>query len=211
MPPRLVLIRHGESRAGVAGVVGGPRGCRGLTERGRAQSERLRDRLARTAELRPSLLLTSILPRAIETAEIVARAFPDVTPIVQDCDYCELHPGECDGLTWEETTRRYPPPPVDDPDAVMSPGGESGRAFDRRVRAALTSLLDAHSDGTAVIFTHGGFITASLLYLLGLPGLPQTRSFRLDPTNTSITEFGDRQTDGRWTLERYNDVAHLSG
>ena len=42
---RLVLIRHEESRASVAGVVGGHRACQGLPDRGRAQAEALPERL----------------------------------------------------------------------------------------------------------------------------------------------------------------------
>ena len=45
---RLVLIRHGESRATVDEIVGGHDGCQGLTDRGRRQAEALRDRLGAT-------------------------------------------------------------------------------------------------------------------------------------------------------------------
>src|SRR5262245_26197494 len=62
---RIVLIRHGEARAGVSGIIGGPKGDTGLTDLGRSQAELLRDRLARTGELQPDVLLASVLPRAI--------------------------------------------------------------------------------------------------------------------------------------------------
>ncbi|HEX2064408.1 MAG TPA: histidine phosphatase family protein, partial [Acidimicrobiales bacterium] len=65
---RLALIRHGEAKAALERVVGGQRGCTGLSERGRAQAEALRDRLARTGELTADVLLASTLPRAVETA-----------------------------------------------------------------------------------------------------------------------------------------------
>src|SRR2546423_1692878 len=50
-PTRLVLIRHGESRSTVDRVVGGHRGCSGLTDRAVRQAKALRDRLAHTREL----------------------------------------------------------------------------------------------------------------------------------------------------------------
>jgi broad specificity phosphatase PhoE len=131
---RLVLIRHGASRAHDDGVVGGSKGCRGLNDLGRAQAEALRDRLLATHELEPDVVLTSVLPRAIETAEIVGAAFASGIELVSDCDYCEIHPGECDGLTWDRFRERYGRV-VDDPDQPMSPGGESLRTFDARVRA----------------------------------------------------------------------------
>ncbi len=78
-PTRLVLIRHGESRSTVDRVVGGHRGCTGLTDRGVRQAKALRDRLARTGELAgAAAVLTSVLPRAIETgsAASCARSTP---------------------------------------------------------------------------------------------------------------------------------------
>ena len=35
---RLVLVRHGEAECNVAGIVGGPQGCTGLTDLGRVQA-----------------------------------------------------------------------------------------------------------------------------------------------------------------------------
>ena len=59
MPTTLVLVRHGESQCGVDGVPGGHRGCTGLTDLGRDQAARLRDRLARTREFTPTVVLSS--------------------------------------------------------------------------------------------------------------------------------------------------------
>ena len=208
---RLVLIRHGASRAHDDGVVGGSKGCRGLNDLGRAQAEALRDRLRATRELEPEVVLTSVLPRAIETAEIVGTAFASGIEPVSDCDYCEIHPGEGDGLTWDRFREQYGRV-VDDPDQPMSPGGESLRTFDARVRRATAALLDAHRGRSVVMFTHGGFVTAACCFLLGAPGLADfaIRPFQLDPANTSMTEFS-RDADGApWTLHRYNDAAHLS-
>jgi len=72
---RLVLVRHGEAVCNVSGVCGGRIGCQGLTDRGRAQVEALRDRLLVTGELAGTdVLYASLLPRAIETAELLAPA-----------------------------------------------------------------------------------------------------------------------------------------
>ena len=43
---RIVLVRHGESRAQELGILGGHDGCTGLSDLGREQVGRLRDRLA---------------------------------------------------------------------------------------------------------------------------------------------------------------------
>ena len=207
---RIVLIRHGEARSGVNGIIGGPNGDTGLTERGRAQAESLRDRLAQTNELQPQVLLASVLPRAIETAEIVAAAFDRSLELQTDCDYCEHHPGECDGMAWDDYNARYRSNDFG-PDTPFSPGGESTREFDARVRRALWAMLDEYEHRSVVLFTHGGFVSAATLAMFNAPGLHERtqRPARFLPHNTSITEF--RRADGgeQWLLERCNDTAHL--
>ena len=71
----MVLVRHGEAVCNVNGMVGGFRGCTGLTATGVGPGGRpWRDRLARTGELTGvGALYASVLPRAVETAEILAR------------------------------------------------------------------------------------------------------------------------------------------
>ncbi|MBW2282284.1 MAG: histidine phosphatase family protein [Deltaproteobacteria bacterium] len=208
---RLVLIRHGESHATVDGVVGGHESCRGLTDRGRRQAEALRDRLKASPEFAPDVLLTSILPRAIETAEIVAPAFGDLEA-ARDCDLCELHPGECDGLVWADYRERYGFDMRAEPERPMSPGGESLASFQARVEARLERVLREHAGQTVVIVAHGGVVSAVSLSLMA-HGMHLPRPFRMRTENTSITEWlhdADVQRgDPAWLLVRYNDAAHL--
>jgi len=205
----LVLVRHGEARAGVERFVGGDTGCKGLTDRGREQSVRLRDRLARTAELAPDAVLASTLPRAIETAEIVRAAFEPTVPFLTDRDYCEQHPGECDGMTVDETEHVYGLIDDSDPDKIISPGGESRRMFDARIERAITALLGRYSDRTVVMFTHGGFVYGATMYLLGAPGVAELVPAWMPPRNTSLTIFTVDAPGARPLLERYNDHLHL--
>ena len=74
LPTRFVLVRHGESVATVNRFIGGFRTCTGLSDLGRQQAERLRDRLARTGEVAGDRLYASNFARARETAEIIAPA-----------------------------------------------------------------------------------------------------------------------------------------
>ena len=206
MTTQLVLVRHGEARAGIDRIMGGPQGCKGLTDRGRRQAMLLRDRLARTREIVPDVLLASTLPRAIETAEIVAGAFPQFD-VATDVDYCEQHVGECDGMTWDEYEARYGVLRDLDPDQPISPGGESPRVFDERVRRATTALIEQYRDQIAMVFTHGGFVYAATLFLLGAPGVHEWQEVWRPARNTSLTVFVSG--GGRWVLERYNDATHL--
>jgi len=207
----LVLVRHGEARAGVERFVGGDTGCKGLTDRGREQSVRLRDRLARTGVLAPDAVLASTLPRAIETAEIVRTAFAPTVPFVTDREYCEQHPGECDGMTMDDYARAYGDIDDPDPDRPVSPGGESRRMYDERIRRAVAALFDTYAGRTVIVFTHGGFVYGALLHLLGAPGLAVAVPGWQPPANTSLTTFVVDAPGARPLLARYNDALHLDG
>jgi probable phosphoglycerate mutase len=204
---RLLLVRHGHARAVDDGVVAGHDGCTGLSAKGRRQAEALRDRL-KASRLPVDAVVTSILPRAIETAEIVAEATNvDPASIPRDCALCERHPGEGDGLTWDELVARYGvEDPLEAPDRPLSPGGESPRAFRARVEASIAAVADDHRGQTVMVVAHGGVILSATLAFLGL----SPRWFAHDLANTSLTEWV-RTGDGNWLLHRFNDTAHLEG
>ena len=204
-PARLVLIRHGESNATVQRVVGGHQGCTGLSPLGRRQAEALRDRLGTTGELGPvAALYASVMPRAVETADLLAPALGGL-PVQQDCGVCEVHPGEADGLTWQEFSDRWGDPGRDH-FKEWAPGAESWAGFVARVGRSLLRLAAAHESETVVIACHGGVVEASFV---ALGGLPLRRPFDLVVENASITEW-ERLGPERWRLRRCNDAAHLA-
>lgn len=202
----MVLIRHGESQVTVDQVVGGHAGCTGLSPLGRKQASLLRDRLVRTGELAgAAALYASVLPRAIETAEIIASALGSGDlPVRQDCGVCEIHPGEADGLTWQEFNDRFGPVPPDR-FTPWAPGAETWAEFAVRAGATLRALVARHQGETVVVACHGGVIEASLVVL---GGLPIDSPFDKHIENTSITEWVLPAT-GRPQLWRFNDAAHL--
>lgn len=209
---RLVLVRHGEAHCNVSGVCGGPVGCRGLTDRGRAQVEALRDRLAATAELEGcGALYASVLPRARETAAVLAPVLLGRGGSVRArCDLCELHPGEADGMAWPEFTERFGAPDWDvDPDHPIAPGGESWTGFVRRVGAALDELAAAHPGELVVVACHAGVVEASLLTKLPVAGGTDGARLQLRTRHASMTtwEVEPDADGGRWRLSSYNDVA----
>jgi 2,3-bisphosphoglycerate-dependent phosphoglycerate mutase len=202
-------VRHAEARATVDRVVGGPRGCKGLTDLGRDQAARLGDRMRSPGFPVPDVILASILPRAIETATILRDATGVSVGIERDCDYCELHPGDHDGMSIDESAHLNAERGPHDPMRPMSPGAESTFEFDRRTRRAMTAIIESSSGQTVLLVTHAGFIAAACLFMLGAPGLHVGRPALLEPDNVGITEFVRSSVTGPWTLERYNDCAHL--
>jgi probable phosphoglycerate mutase len=204
---RLIFVRHGDAHAGFHGVIAGRLGCEGLTDLGRTQAEQLRDHLAASGHLRADVLLASELPRAIETARIIAPAlgFEDVG---QDCDLCEVHTGEADGLPWSEYAGTYGSLDMAaEPDRIFAPGGDSWSSFHERVRRTMYRLANEHVDRTVVAVCHAGVIMASMREILGMPH-PGTGA-RLVPTNTGLTEWEHDASSDVWTLRTYNDASHL--
>lgn len=206
---RLILVRHGDAYAGFGGVIGGPRGCKGLTPLGRRQAEALRVHLADTGRVRPDILLASVLPRAIETAEIIAPGL-GLESVRQECDLCEVHTGEADGLAWTEYAARYGSFQMEaEPERVFAPGGESWTSFHERVRKMFERIAEEFTDQTVVAVCHAGVIMASIRVLFGIPHPGTGASFR--PVNTGLTEWEHDPDRNRWMLHTFNEHAHLLG
>lgn len=203
---RLVIVRHGEAFSNSEDVVAGHLCCKGLTEHGRRQVEALAVRLGRTGELDGAgALYSSVLPRAIETAEILAPVLGNLD-IRQTCDLCERHVGDADGMSWRDYEARYGPmKDGDDPEREMAPGGESWVGFLDRAEAGLYEVMAAHPARLVVVASHGGVIGASMVRFLGL--CDHGAGLRGHPDNSSITEWA--WTGVRWWLVRYNDGGHL--
>jgi probable phosphoglycerate mutase len=203
----LVLIRHGEAQCNARGAAGGPVGDGGLTERGRDQAAALRERLLVSREFDDAVALyTSTLPRAIQTAAIIAPGLPAGLVAVQEEDLCELQPGEADGMTWDELVEAFGSPNWDvDPDAPFAPGGESWTAFYERSERVITEIARRHYGERVVLVVHGGIIENAMKMLEHKA--PALR-LRLRTENCSMTEI---EFDGeRRRLLRYNDRVPLA-
>jgi broad specificity phosphatase PhoE len=207
---RLILVRHGEAHAGFHGAIAGPSGCSGLTPHGRRQAEALRDHLGRSGRVRADVLLASVLPRAIETAEIIAPGL-GIETFGRECDLCEVHTGEADGLEWAEYGVRYGSFDMEaEPDRVFAPEGESWNSFHERVQQMLERVAKEYEGRTVVAACHAGVIVASMRVLLAMPR-SGAGAARLHPANTGLTEWEHDEVLGRWTLRAFNDTTHLLG
>lgn len=218
----LYLIRHGEAVCNVdrTAPTAGMKGDLGLTALGRQQAEHLRDRLAATGEIEADVFIASTLPRARETAEIIAPAIGQ--PIIWDDAMQELNVGEIDGVPWREIAATVPDF-RSEPFRPIAPGGENWPQFILRVAAAFERIVREHEGKTIVVVCHGGVIDSSFAIFYG------ASAFTFPPVdlatrNISITHWerrvakqmwGNRQQsplDGlppRWRLVAYNDDAHV--
>ena len=213
MATELYLVRHGEAVANVEPLIGGMRGDPGLTPRGRDQCRLLQERLTRQ-RMHVDHLVSSTLPRALETAGYVAQALG--LPVLRDDGLHELRPGEADGLTVQEWRARYrvgeEPPGTRDPYREFSPGGESWATFLARAGTALSRLVARYRDQTVVAVCHAGVVEASFALAFGLGA--SARRVDCAPLNTGLTHWRHQEASAgepEWTLVSFNDARHLSG
>lgn len=213
---RIVLVRHGEAQSHVDGVIGGRRGCTGLSPLGRRQAESLRDRLLASGELAgTAALYSSTLPRAAETAAVIAPAVGDLSVVeVEELREFDMGP-EGDGLAWEEVEERFPTPEVWTPYHHHVPGAETWASFGARVGGALDDLARRHHGETVVVACHGGVIEQSFSAFHARPISAWLGGVAIE--NCGITEWSHADRPDlpwvkarTWTLVRHNDATHVA-
>src|SRR5690606_34027681 len=104
--PRLILLRHGQSRWNLENRFTGWVDV-DLTEQGEAEATRAGELIARSG-FRPTIMFTSVLTRAKRTgARALDAAGLSGVPVVEDWRLNERHYGGLTGLNKAETAERH--------------------------------------------------------------------------------------------------------
>ena len=199
---RFIVVRHGETHWNVASRIQG-HGDSELTANGIAQAEAIAQRLAAEPF---DAIISSDLGRALATAGRIAERCGRT--IATDARLRERHFGVGEGRTYDEVERDYPNvfgrSRETDPDFAI-PGGESRRAFHDRVTAAFEALAHAHAGRRIAVVTHGGVLATLYRFVHGIPvAMPH----KVPITNATYNALAVR--DGLWTVESWDDGAHLA-
>ena len=164
-------------------------------------------------------LYASVLPRAIETAELLApalvadaadgdRAKPPSR--CTECGLCELHPGRGRrpqlGRVHRAVRRPWTGTPT--PTSPSPPAARAGPASSTGWPARWTSLAAGHPGQLVVVACHAGVIEASLLAKLPVAGGLDGARLQLRTRHASLTTW--EVDGGRWRLLGYNDASHLA-
>ncbi len=207
MPTSVYIIRHGaydhrpSSQAKVEAASDA-----GLSALGRQQAVALRDRLAAGRDIRPDALFCSTLPRARQTADLIAPALgmrPQALP-----ELCEWESGnEALGAKdfmrcWRELS------PAQRRNHRFHPGCETLAEFNARVRSKLSELIATFENKTIVVVAHGGVVEAAFFYFLGF-GPGDFAGGYPAAGNTSITLWQRPTAEAEWVQEYANDMNHL--
>ena len=152
----LVLVRHGATEWSASGKHTGVTDVP-LSEAGRRDAERLRERLARYDF---TLVLTSPLARARETCELAGLGTrAQIEPDLREFDY-----GSYEGLTSDEIRRERPGWSVWRDGA---PGGETPDEVGVRADRVIARALEAGGD--VALFAHGHMLRVLGVRWIELP------------------------------------------
>ena len=172
-----------------------------LAPEGRAQAERLADRLA--GHRIDAIYVTSLRRTAETAAPLAARL--GIEPTVER-DLREVHLGEWEGELYRQRVAEGHPVALrmlTEQRWDVIPGAESAESLRTRVRGALERIVAAHPDQRVVIVCHGGVIAEIMAQVADT-----RRPFAfLGCDNASISHVV--AFAGRWILRRFNDTAHL--
>lgn len=176
---RLLLVRHGETEWNAERRLQGQEDIR-LSHRGREQALRL---LPLIASENPSVVISSPLTRAVETAQILGFDRPTL-----DERWQEANLGSWTGMTAADVKvaadGEYEAWRAG---KLTPPGAESFEAMTDRVTASVTAL--ATGEATVLVVTHGGPIRAVCKRFVGLE---PSSLVPVDPASLTIVDFADR-------------------
>jgi probable phosphoglycerate mutase len=202
-PPMLtvVLVRHGQSTANVAGILAGRTPGVRLNEYGEGQAAAIADRLA---SARFDRLISSPLERCIQTVTPFSKAVD--LPIESDDHFVEVDYGSWSGRQLKDlgaeplwrTVQAHP-------SAAVFPDGEGLAAVSARAADGIRNIrLAATADQTVLICSHGDVIKAILADALGMH-LDLFQRIVVAPASISVIRF----TPLRPFVERINDTGDL--
>ncbi|TAM62444.1 histidine phosphatase family protein [bacterium] len=198
---RLWLVRHGETTWNIEGRYQGRKDSM-LSGRGMAQAHALAERLAHEP---PAAIVASPLLRTRSTADVVAQRVDLHTEV--DQRLIEISHGVWEGCTRAEVEERWPEMLAQwrrAPHDVRFPEGET-------LHDVLERWCDflAHPPASAsplLVVTHDVIVR---LALLAVEGKGPEAYHEVVAENAAISEITVH--DGRLTVTRVNDAAHLDG
>jgi broad specificity phosphatase PhoE len=184
MATTILLCRNGMTEWSRDGRLAGRREI-GLSDEGRAQATALAERLA---GIEVSEILTSPLPRAVETARLIAGRHK--LDEARDPRLTDFHAGKWEGMKTAEIAssdeyKRFLANPLSD----EIPGGEKLPEARDRMISSLSQALDDNAFGaTLVVVSHAGPLRVLLAHYLGMD-LATYHRIRLSHGSISALRF----------------------
>ena len=189
----IIFVRHGETALNASRTM--QPADTPLSERGIGQA---RHAAARLRALKPVAIVSSDMPRALRTAQEIARETglnPSLTQLLHERNFGDLRGQPHDAFGFDPIAMLQAPP-----------NGESMAEFTERCRQAFEHVvgLRAKLDGTLVVVTHGLVIHTILSNWIGLGDF-------VVPERIANTAFSECTPSAPHQAVRVNCAAHLDG
>ncbi len=202
---KLYLVRHGQSAGNLPGRMTGWSEHR-LTALGTIQARRV---AARLAPLGPMPVYASDLPRALETARLIAGGWAEAgdVDVTADRRLREIDLGDYEGRSWDEfsSDSTLAAAFAREPLQTTLPGGESLAMVRERVIAAFEEIVQ-RDHVAACLVSHDGPIRTILNHVLQVPS---ERHWALSTSHGGLSLL---ETSAGWVSVRFvNDTSHLLG
>jgi len=183
----LLLVRHGETPTTGTVLPGRAPGLH-LSERGRAQAQRIAERLA---GLKVDAVYSSPLERTAETAAPAAAGTGlevNHEPGLIECDFGDWTGAALADLTglpeWQTVQHA--------PSVFRFPDGESFARMQARMVETLEALRTIHAGGVVVCFSHADPIKAAVAHALGAH-LDLFQRIAISPGSISVISYTEGQ------------------
>lgn len=225
MSGRLILVRHGQTTSNVGRKLDTlPPGAE-LTAMGRYQAHRVGMELAEFCGVAPGhkgriqSVSTSVAIRAQQTSMILARALEHAATLprramnvqVRDGIH-EVAAGDYEMRGDEQAHREYVQAMFGwlrgDPEA-RTPRGENYTQLLGRYRPVLEELAETHSDGDAVVVSHGAAIRTVASHAAGLEPTFALQNY-LSNCRYVVLEPNGRNF-GQWSVSKWGDSVRSDG
>src|SRR5262245_45886181 len=204
MTTRVLLIRHGATTLTAEDRFAGSTDV-DLSQEGRAQAQRLSERLAGE---QLAAVYASPLRRTTDTAAIVGAPHR-LTPSPRD-GLREIGHGRWEGLTRKEVETRFPEEYATweaDPFTFAPEGGESGLSVLARALPVLREIVVRHAGERVAVVSHKATIRLVLCSLLGIDARGYRDRLDQSPASLNVIDFIDPV---RARLMLFNDTSHYS-
>ncbi len=184
MHTTLLLVRNGATEWSRERRVAGRRDI-GLSVEGRAQAEEL---AARLKGVDVAEVLSSPLPRAFETAELIATSHDN--EVARDPRLTDFHAGKWEGMKYADVSvsdeyKRFLVSPLSD----AIPGGETLHAArDRMVGSIDQALGDNELGANIMVVSHAGPLRVLIAHYLGMD-LANYHRLRISPCSVTALRF----------------------
>lgn len=196
---KLIVVRHGETRANKKNICQGHRGYM-LNLRGWRQAKKLAKRLK---DEKIDVIYSSDLKRAVSTTKQIIKYHKKV-PLHYVADLRERTFGEFEGKKWDHIAKEWERRKMIDPRHVPK-GGETRRDVQRRIGKLFNKMEREHMGDTVLWVTHGGGIHKVLEIIEERTGRrPGVKKLK----NASVTIL-EIDEDKRHHIRCINCVKHL--